>query len=242
VQPTAKYASVQEKVNAVYLIGCEHDCEQTYLISKGSNEKHREFERVLREAIENHNPDLIAEEYHPELLKSKRRQSIALEVASEMRICHRFCDLSEAEKWARGIGPDFPWSWIPSHQILFQQPNCLGLISDCEWHKHNVAHRFPIREEFWIAQLRDDVYKTVIFICGAMHVPTFKERLEGRNIKVRVIRDFVAFDPGVTNRVEFGAREDVRKNGFPPVLIGGDLECFCTTQNGQPTEEFVDLE
>ena len=237
-----KNALAQGKANAIYLIGCDHHAEQTYRILKPPDAKHREFRRVLRKAVQDHNPDLIAEEYHPDFLRSSRRQSIALEVASDVRICHPFCDLSQDERNERGIGPDFPWSWIPSDQSLFRQPNHLGRISNYVWHKHDIAHRFPIREDFWISQLQNDVDRTVIFICGAMHVPTFKERLEGKNIKTIVIAEFLGFDPSLTNTEEFNASEDVRKNDFPPVLIDGNSQCFCTMQRSQTTEEFTDLE
>jgi hypothetical protein len=223
-------AFAQKAGRTVYLIGCDHNDEQTYRFSKGPDAKHFEFRRALYEAVQNHNPDLIAEEFHPELLKSRKRQSIALEVSSETGICHRFCDLSEAERHSLGIGVDFPWSWIPSDQTLFQKPQPLEEVSDHDWHKHNIAHRFPIREDFWISQLRTDTHETVIFVCGAMHVPTFKKRLEGKNIKAGVIADFVGFDPKLRNTEEFAAREDVLKCGFAPVTNDADPRCFCIRQ------------
>jgi peptide methionine sulfoxide reductase MsrA len=80
----------------VYLIGCDHVAAQTYPegseLGDPSNKTQREFMRLLIRAVEDHRPFLIAEEYHPEFLKRRRQRSVALEVASEVRVSHRFCD------------------------------------------------------------------------------------------------------------------------------------------------------
>ena len=211
----------------VYLIGCDHLKEQTYRLSTGPDHKHSEFRKVLREAVGNHIPDLIAEEYHPALLQSQKRQSIALEVASEMRICHRFCDLSQDERNERGIGVQIPPTQTGPGTIRLRLPIGIGPISEIQWYKHNIAHRFPIREDFWIAQFRNGIHAAVIFVCGSMHVETLKERLKRLHIKAVVIADFVGFDPRLTNAEEFRAREEVRVHGFSPIATGPESKCFC---------------
>jgi len=87
--------------DAIYLTGCDHRAEQTYELLAGPDFKQENFKRVLRATVQTHTPDLIAEEQHPDFLesrvKSKTRQSVALDLASELRICHRFCDPSRVE-------------------------------------------------------------------------------------------------------------------------------------------------
>ena len=222
-----KDAFAKKVEQAVYLIGCDHYDEQTYQLSKGPDPNHFEFKRVLYEAVQNHNPDLIAEEFHPELLKSRKRQSIALEAASELRICHRFCDPSRAER--RELCIDVP-------------RECFEELSDYDWYRHEIAHRTPVRESFWIAQLRGDIRKKVIFICGAMHIFTFKEPLAEMNVKVEVLVDFVSCHPSLTNEEEFRALEDVLKNGFLPVTKDADPRCFCVRPRAECSAESGNLE
>ena len=86
----------------VFLIGCDHRAAQTYPESSDldnpQNRIQREFRLLLIRAIEKHHPSLIAEEYHPEFLKRLRQNSVAVEVASEVNITHRFCDPSLENK------------------------------------------------------------------------------------------------------------------------------------------------
>jgi hypothetical protein len=215
----------------IYLIGCDHLAEQTYQILAGPDLNQEHFKQVLRDAIQFHGPDLIAEEHHTDFLvsrvKSKSRRSIALDVDSELRICHRFCDPSRAER--RRLYIDVP-------------RDCFEPLSDYDWYRHEIAHRTPIREGFWIAHLRDDIRKKVIFICGAMHILTFKERFTEMNVKVEVLADFVSRDPSLTNKEEFRALEDVLKNGFAPVTKDVDPRCFCVKPRAECSAEFGDLE
>jgi len=215
----------------VFLIGCDHCKAQTYAEGSGlddpQNKTRREFRDVLIKAINDYDPDLIAEEHHPFYLKQHQRRSVVLEVASESRICHRFCDLSPEERMNHGIGFDLPFLDHPQCGNVVQVPDHLGTISDCEWHKHDIAHRFPIREEFWIKQLGNDIHKKVIFVCGALHTSTFSKKLIEREIDMKIIQDEVGCLTTLHGSDKYKALQFVLKNGFPPICVGADPKCFC---------------
>jgi hypothetical protein len=209
----------------VYLIVCDHVAAQTYPVGSGlddpQNATQREFRKLLIKTIENYDPTLIAEEYDPYILKNQGRQSVALEVATERHVCHRFCEPSLSDRRELGIDEDLP----------FLGPLTLGewfdrIETEQEAFRHDFAHRWPVREEFWIKRLGDDIHKKVLFICGAGHRETLRRRLESRGIKVKIIEK--RFGASKMRESHFAAYRDVRRNGFPPVTDGSDSRCFCT--------------
>jgi hypothetical protein len=194
----------------VFLIGCDHRAAQTYPESSDldnpQNRIQREFRLLLIRAIEKHHPSLIAEEYHPEFLKRLRQNSVAVEVASEVNITHRFCDPSLENRKRLGISdgpPSAPPGWDNPEKRMQEY-----FLS--EW---------PIREEFWISQLGKDIHKNVFFVLGAGHRETLRRRLERRAIEVKILEkrfgvsnlwvgDFPAYR---------AAYRELRRNGFPPI-------------------------
>ena len=194
----------------VFLVGCDHIAAQTYPegseLDNPQNSTQRAFKELLIRTIEKHDPFLIAKEYHPEFLKRRGRRSVAFKVALETNISHRFCDSSLVDRERLGIsdGPPFaPPGWDNREKRM--QEYFL-----CEW---------PIREEFWISQLGEDIHKNVLFVLGAGHRETLRRRLERRAIEVRTLDkkfgisniwdgDFPAYR---------AAYRELRSNGFKPV-------------------------
>jgi hypothetical protein len=205
----------------VFLIGCDHCKAQTYAEDTGlddpQNKTQREFREVLIKAIKYYDPDLIAEESHSDLLKEAKRRSVALEVASESRICHIFCEPSYSEKLKLGIGYDLT---ILGNNIFDEWG--LKITTTKAAHQHDIGHRWPIREEFWIKQLERNVHKKVLFICGAAHRWTLRRRLESTGIEVIIVRNAKRFGAARMENSHFDAYKDVRRNGFDP-----ETGCFC---------------
>ena len=212
----------------LYLVACDHDKAQTYRegtkLNGPENKTRKEFRELLIKTIEEYDPALIAEEHHPEFLKRNRLKSIALEVASERRICHRFCEPSISERRKLGIDEELP----------FFSPHTPGDWSDRigtiqESYRHDFAHRWPIREEFWIAQLGEDIQKKALFICGAGHRETLRKRLETRGVEVKIIAK--RFGAARMRESDFAVYREIRRNGFPPAS-----GCFCSTPPALDTD------
>ena len=193
----------------VFLIACDDDRAQTYPSGSGlddpQNGTQREFCERLTKAIQTHHPVLVAEEFHPEFLQRRNLRSVVFDVASAANIRHRFCDPSLEDRERLGISdgpPHAPPGW-DNHERM----------------RMYFLHEWPIREEFWISQLGEDVHKRVLFVCGAGHRGTLRRRLNRRAIEVKIVEkrfgilniwngDFPAYK---------AAYRDLRRNGFVPI-------------------------
>lgn len=175
----------------VFLIGCNHQKAQTYPdgseLDDPQNRIQSEFRERLIKAVEEFDPILIAEELHSCLLKSESRRSVAQEVALGKRISHRFCDMSTAEKEREGIR--YPKDRIVSEFAQLQEE--LDHKYYQEWLR--FYRRSPVREEFWIKQLGEDIHMRIIFICGWKHRETFRRRLESKGIEVKIEKKLKRF-------------------------------------------------
>lgn len=236
----------------IHLIGVEHRVQWRQPmapLSQVRQDSWAVYSSILLESIGKFRPTVVAEELNEETLCTKNKaESILLstkkayELDRGIVIKHIFAEPCSVQKHKLGIGLELPFSFLSSSERRLHPPDGIPHISDYEWHKHDIAHRFPIREDFWIARLRDDIRKTAIFVCGALHVCTFKERLERIGITVEVIADSVGCLPTLRESDAYKALQDVRENGFPPVLTGVDSNCFCTMQQDDTSVASSDLE
>lgn len=206
----------KEDEHMIYLIGCDHQKQQTYPEKCDLNDEacstQRKFKQFLISAAELYKPELIAEEHNPELLHREKLRSIPLEVASEMCICHRFCDPSSEERNELGISESPPAVPPPEAETAFKK----GYI--CAWQEY-FGRDWPIRENFWIKKLEDYIHTNMLFICGAGHRETLRRRFEQRKIRVKMIKDNNRLvDSGIWNVDEFHvyreAYKKLRRNGF----------------------------
>ena len=120
------------------------------------------FERFLLECAEKLHPDLLAEEAsQPEPIDHK--MSVAHLVAGKCRISHQFSDPDRHERLAM----------YKRAGISEEQDRLLG---------------FPIREEFWFNRIFENAEaQAVLFICGACHIDSFSQKLQGASYVVNVI-------------------------------------------------------
>jgi hypothetical protein len=218
----------------IYLVGCEHSL-QTFSSNSGYFPKaQRSFELYLLSAIRSNRVDLVAEELDLEFPKRKSRQSVALKLVSElksvMKIDHRYCDPCPSRREQLGIGKGLPEIDDPF------DPALKNLIrTKHEAHLHDIAHRWPIREKFWIESLGKDIHRNIIFICGALHLCTFGERLRASGVATKVIKRFFKHDTRSLKSAVFAdeirAYKHVHRLGFLP-----EIGCPCISssdQNGQ---------
>jgi hypothetical protein len=172
---------------------------------------------------------LIAEEEHPCYLKQKGLRSVALDVLSNLHrigmatnVKHRFCDPCPSERRRLGIYEDLPH--LSPGCFDAELSNLMPTVTLA--HRHNIGHRWPIREEFWIEQLGPDLHKDVLFVCGALHRITFRRRLEAKGAQVRIVEKRVGHQNGVVRSElvseEFSAYRFVRRNHVLP-----DSGCPC---------------
>jgi len=181
------------------------------------NRGHAELRELIRAAVARYHPMLIGEEANADILRNTQRHSVVYDAAHEIGITHRFCEPTWDKKSELSIeedlpflGPGPPFAWealIPSRDAAY---------------RHEIAHRWPVREEFWIDSLGDDLNHDVLFICGDAHRWTFRRRLEAKSIEVRVIAKRVGAQP--LPQSYFAAYREVRRMGFAPAT-----GCFCVS-------------
>lgn len=131
-------------------------CAQTYRIGSSlvdpENRGHAELKELIRDVVECYQPVIIGEEASADVLRSAQRNSVAYDAAREIGIKHRYCDPTWDQRYKLSIGeelpflgPGPPFEWealIPSLDVA---------------HRHDIAHRWPVREEFWLDSLGDEL-------------------------------------------------------------------------------------
>ena len=164
----------------VALIGLNHDA-QARPVGTGFTAAQGEFLSSLRRAVSQVRPALIAEEDSRWALRTRRRISIAEQVARRSRIEHRFCDPDEQERQAIGYkGGD-------RLELDLWMHNAEGLPDDEVFLRARaieIGRYFPIRERFWLSRLGDLHGARIVFICGDAHVDGFGALLRRKGAKV----------------------------------------------------------
>jgi hypothetical protein len=225
----------------IYPIGCDHDKVQDAPAGVWGD-GHKKLAESILKVIQSCNIVLIAEEDHPCYLKQKGMQSVALDVLTSLHqigmatnVKHRFCDPCPNERRRRGIYEDLPRL----------SPGCfdaelLNLMPTATVaHQHDIGHRWPIREEFWIEQLGPDLHKEVLFVCGALHRITFRRRLEAKGAQVRIVEKRVGHENGVVGSElvseEFSAYRFIRRSH-----VLSDAGCPCCRNRHNPQSDAPD--
>ena len=204
----------------IYLVGCDHIRHQTFNPKLGDLlSGQADFKSFLWNAIQDRAVDLVAEELDCEYPQRTGRESVALSLVNELKITraieHQYCDPCPSKRAELGIGTGLPELDDPFDPTLKQL-----IRTKQEAHLHEIAHRWPIREKFWIESLGGDIHREVIFICGALHRITFGERLRARGARTTVLSKFFRCKAGLLKsnicEHEFGAYRHFRRHGFPP--------------------------
>ncbi|MGA2887919.1 MAG: hypothetical protein ABSE51_07695 [Terracidiphilus sp.] len=205
----------------IYLIGCDHCKTQT---SPGFawDDNHKEFAALVLNVIQKYNIILIAEEENQYYLDLFGRRSVALDVLNNLRniemdrdVKHRFCDPCPSQRKLLGIDEDLPHI----NPVCFNSKLINLMPTRFDSYLHEIGHRWPIREKFWIERLGDDIDWNVLFICGVFHICTFGSQLRSRSIDAKVLHRFFGHKKGQVKALscseEFAAYKEVARNGFP---------------------------
>ena len=166
----------------IYLIGLAHRV-QAITIGEDKTPGQEDFEKRLRELIQNTRPSFVAEEDSEEALADRSARSIAQIVAAEMVIEHRFCDPTTEQRKIIGY---VDGQTLQLHMFLRDQS---GMSQDeirLRCLATEIATYFPIRERFWFDHLPRQHGRDGIFICGDGHVDSFKALLEAEGVAVIV--------------------------------------------------------
>lgn len=116
----------------------------------------------------------MAEEMNGEALAEKNcTSSIPMQIASALKIPHRFCDPNRTERANLGIRQE--------NEFRIQAWLSNSTLSDSEL-AARVTESYAMRERYWLEQLRQLNVWPVLFICGADHVVSFCNLLKQQSI------------------------------------------------------------
>jgi hypothetical protein len=209
----------------IHLIGVNH-LAQRFKSSRGPSEQNLsftddqiKFKDAIEKAIRDLKPDLLAEEDNQERLDKAGSISILQAIHKIVGIRHEFVDPNKAERNARGY-KDYV-QLCKFEQIrspLVDDDN----LSEVEMlaRAHEIAHQFPIRERFWLAELRRIAAQKILFVCGDIHLCTFGNLLAAELIAFSVFAEGIGVNP--SNKIEYDALEYAKDNH-----MFDDADCFC---------------
>ncbi len=154
-----------------------------------------DFREFLAETAKGVRASLLAEEFHEEYLGEVyfSPEGTVKAVADTLGIEHRYCDPGDAERKDLGI----PYYADIRDEVLEGMKLRKNYILDPEIVKRVRARTddlvqsyFPLRENFWLERLGEDIAGSVVFICGHEHITSFKKLLQSHDIAVEVIVSF----------------------------------------------------
>ena len=171
-----------------HIIGVAHRV-QAKPKGAADSQDQKEFRTCLSLAIEQMKPAVVGEEFSDYALRRLREErgmdheSLTKEIADSFKVEHRFCDPDAETRMKMG--------YIEGSQLALQLATGDNPLSNAEINDRGfaieVAKYWPLREQFWFVQLRDVQDKEVIFVCGDVHVESFRELLKKNNVPSTVL-------------------------------------------------------
>lgn len=148
---------------------------------------------LLRQSVKVIRPKFIAEEFSEQDLDDQSAESVAMGIALEFGIAHKFCDPNEEER--REIGYEghvsiFHTLWMHNDEELPDdelQTRAQAIM---------IGRYFAVREKFWLKRLSECPNGSGIFICGDGHIESFTHLLNANKIGWQVVARRVGFVPG----------------------------------------------
>jgi len=162
----------------IYLIGTHHK----YQVA--GTAPNVEFLAYLVETLTKLEATVVAEEMNTDgetVVGGPNGKSIAAIVAERLAIRHVFCDPDKVERKELGIksAEEIEHLAMSAWIATGEDPH---LVAARERQKD-----FPVREGFWLQRLRPHLAEqTIVFVCGADHIDTFRARLEADGNDVSV--------------------------------------------------------
>ena len=138
-----------------YLIGVRHEVQS---ISVGCEETtdHTAFRLCLEQTIQEYEPAFVAEEYSEDALsmsalrRNRPQEFFTRKVAMSRNVKHLLCDAPLKAKYSMGYQGWDGWE-IQISRIGEQLSECDDLLPRAL----EVVKDFPLREDYWLNQLRD---------------------------------------------------------------------------------------
>ncbi len=195
----------------IHLIGTDHFRAQRKAHGVAATEIQRYYQSVVESAIESIHPDLLAEEEHPSYLSGDGAESLLLPIAQSHGIRHLFVEADRATQKKLGY---------KTVDVLKELMIARGEPSAIAPSAHKIAHQFPIRERFWLAEIDKTGAGKVLLVFGDLHMTTLTGLLAREGIPYSIFAERVCVD--IANDPEYEALKYAKECG-----MFGKTDCFC---------------
>jgi hypothetical protein len=172
----------------IYLIGVEHGVQS---ISVGDEETadHIKYRLCLEQTIDKYRPTIVAEEYSDDALnqsaivRHRPQEFFTRKITTAKSVNHILCDPGRRIKYSMGYQEHTGWEMQISRLGTRKSPSDRKLLAAAL----EVLKDFPLREDYWLRQLKDVLQQEVAFVCGDYHVDTFGARLKDNGTPSQVV-------------------------------------------------------
>jgi hypothetical protein len=186
----------------LYLIGVTHEVQS---ISVGSEETadHTRYRQCLERTIQEYDPAFVAEEYSDDALsmsagrRNEPQEFFTKKVATSRNVEHLLCDAPLKVKYSMGYQGWDGWE-IQISRIGEPLSECDDLLPRAL----EIVKDFPLREDYWLNQLRHILQMEVVFVCGNVHLETFGSRLESNGIPYQIVGQRIGMPAGLIDEFE----------------------------------------
>jgi hypothetical protein len=179
-----------------HLIGVEHSV-QSISVNGPEAAHHMEYRACLEQAIHTYKPTVVGEEYSQDSLNRaayvnrEPQEFFTRKIAVRAGVKHMLCDPDLKARMAMG----------------YQSPYCWSQLISCLWERVADSERdslsrgleivfdIPIREQYWLNQLKSLFEKDIIFVCGDSHVESFADLLSSQKLLSKVVRRKIGMTP-----------------------------------------------
>jgi hypothetical protein len=207
----------------IYLIGVEHKVQWRQPKAYACPTRQANWAlylSTLEETIAAFRPDTVAEELNQELLNQHNgAKSLLLckkeeiEARTGTTIKHVFAEPDSAEKSAKGYKCEETIEAILAAR-MHSKPSREQIMA------HMIAHQHPIRERIWFERIRGHLSGEILFICGDIHLYTFRRFLREKKIHCRIARRRIGVDSSCLSEYE-GLKLAIKND------MCSDAHCFC---------------
>lgn len=162
-------------LGTIHLIGIDHVVQHLK-----TNPVTKKFKSYLTDQVSNLKITLLAEEWNEDYChRNEVKKSTVKEVADEIGLEHRYCEMRNADREARDLYSDTEVKARFKREGNTDKDELSKTIED--------IHRK--REQHWYSQIKDVVRsRDIIFVCGGQHLESFESLLKQNGINVRIFR------------------------------------------------------
>jgi AbiU2 len=214
----------------ICIVGIDHEVQ--YLDSSSTS-----FLKSIQEWAITYDIKIIAEELSQEAIdkegqaRNQPLESTARHAASLLGRQHRLCDPNTSQRANLGI-PERSEIAKLLHLRRGENEQLIEEESQRYW---------PVREGFWLDQIRDVLGENLLFICGSSHVESFKALLDKTHGKVVILHRHWNVESKLDDILSEGVVRDVYEAEFAKQLatfFGNNAEML----NSEYPHLFADLQ